>query len=344
MNTDIEDLRNLCHHLLTRQPGLRIRDAAYELGTSEAALLAAGCGGEVTRLEGDWKGLLRELPRLGRVMCVTRNDVCLHERHGNFEQIDFYGEIGVVLGSEIDLRLFMEHWHYGFAVIRTAGERAGRSFRFFDACGVAVFEVYLQEEGAADVYHELVDRFRADDQAGPVVIAPAELEGERHDVDIAAFREEWLALEDTAYFADLLKEFGLRREQALRLAPEGYTRRVEVGAIQTLLEAVAARQLRIMIFIRSPGCLQIHAGIIRAIRILQDQWLDIAEPDFHCHLCLPLVASAWVVRKPTLDGVITSLELFDADGNNIALFFAKRGQGQSEDRQWRRMLSEVPSP
>ncbi len=341
MNIATEDLKNLWTHLLVKHPGLLIRDAAYELGVTEVALLAAGCGGGVVRLEGDWKRLLREFPRLGRIMCLTRNDVGLHERYGRFEQVDFYGEIGVVLGADIDLRLFMEHWHYGFAVTKEIQNGTSRSFRFFDAYGVATLEVYLQAESSVEVYEELVDRYHAPGQETELLTPMPEVRDDRHDIDVAAFQKAWLQLEDTAYFADLLKEFGLRREQALRLAPEGYTRKVEVNAIQTVLEAVAARQLRIMIFMRSPGCLQIHAGVIKAIRIFQGQWLNVTEPDFNFHLRLPLVASAWVVGKPTLDGVITSLELFDADGNNVALFFAKRGEGQSEDWNWRRMLSEM---
>jgi putative hemin transport protein len=43
-----------------------------------------------------------------------------------------------------------------------------------------------------------------------------------------------------------------------------------------------------------------------------------------------LVASAWVVRKPTVDGIVTSLEVFDADGCEIALFFGERKPGTPE--------------
>jgi len=37
-----------------------------------------------------------------------------------------------------------------------------------------------------------------------------------------------------------------------------------------------------------------------------------------------------VVRKPTNDSVVTSLELFDADGETIAWMFGKRKPGTQE--------------
>jgi hypothetical protein len=43
-------------------------------------------------------------------------------------------------------------------------------------------------------------------------------------------------------------------------------------------------------------------------------WLNVLDPGFNLHLREDLIASAWIVRKPTADGVVSSLELFDAGG------------------------------
>lgn len=45
------------------------------------------------------------------------------------------------------------------------------------------------------------------------------------------------------------------------------------------------------------------------------------------------------VKKPTADGVVTSIELFDAQGEFIAYFFGKRKPGIPETTGWR-MLAE----
>jgi|GEM_PF-4310206 putative hemin transport protein len=40
----------------------------------------------------------------------------------------------------------------------------------------------------------------------------------------------------------------------------------------------------------------------------------------------------------TKDGPVSSLELFDAAGKNLALFFGKRKPGQTEDTIWQEMM------
>jgi hypothetical protein len=57
--------------------------------------------------------------------------------------------------------------------------------------------------------------------------------------------------------------------------------------------------------------------------------------------CEPQIARAWVVRKQTVDGIVTSLELYNDAGESVALFFSKRKPGEAESEQWRALLSQV---
>ncbi len=47
------------------------------------------------------------------------------------------------------------------------------------------------------------------------------------------------------------------------------------------------------------------------------------------------IATSWVVAKPTKAGTVRSLELFDQDGETIALVFRKRDDRElAEDENW----------
>jgi putative hemin transport protein len=46
----------------------------------------------------------------------------------------------------------------------------------------------------------------------------------------------------------------------------------------------------------------------------------------------------WLVRKPSQDGVITSMELLDNQGEMIALVFGERYLGESELAAWRHLV------
>jgi len=340
-----DQLKDRWTALLTEKPKLRIRDAAAELGVSEAELLATGVGANVSRLEGDWTQLIKELPTLGRVMCLTRNEHAVHERYGEFRQTDFFHGMGQVVGPDIDLRLFMNHWHHGFAVTDVTPDGDRQSFQFFDASGGAVHKVYLQRESNYGGYGVILNRFRSANQEPGLSIQPApapRAELPDAEIDVTGFQSAWRELKDTHAFFLLMQQFRVAREQALRLAPEGYAWKVEVSATRQMLETAAASGTPIMVFIGNRGCLQIHTGPVQNIKMFGTEWLNVLDDEFNMHLRDTAVASAWVVRKPTKDGDVTSLELFDAQGNNLVIFFGKRKPGEAEDEAWRKIVADLP--
>lgn len=96
-----------------------------------------------------------------------------------------------------------------------------------------------------------------------------------------------------------------------------------------------------MVFIGNRGCLQIHTGPVKNIKMFGSEWLNVLDDEFNMHLRDSRVASTWVVRKPTVDGIVTSLEVFDVESNNIAIFFGKRKPGEPEDPAWRGLIETL---
>jgi len=339
-----ETLKERWDALLKEQPKLRIRDAATQLGVSEAELLATGCGQNVTRLAGDWSALLKDLPTLGRVMCLTRNEHAVHERYGEFLKLDFFHGMGQVVGPDIDLRLFMNHWVNGFAVTDHTPDGDRQSFQFFDASGEAVHKVYLQKESNYGGYGVILNKYRSEDQGTAQAVQPAPAprpELPDAEIDVAGFQQAWLEMKDTHAFFIIMGKFRVGREQALRLAPAGYARKVDVSATKQMLEAASASDTPIMVFIGNRGCLQIHTGPVKNIKMFGAEWLNVLDDEFNMHLRDTAVASAWVVKKPTAEGDVTSLELFDAQGNNLVIFFGKRKPGEFENEAWRKIVADL---
>ncbi|MBN8823107.1 MULTISPECIES: ChuX/HutX family heme-like substrate-binding protein [unclassified Spirosoma] len=320
-------------------PKTRIRDAANQLGVSEAELVATQVGDTVQRLEGDFRELLKDVPTLGYVMALTRNDTIVHERKGVYEKISFKDQTGLVLGPDIDLRLFMSHWHFGFAV----NENDRKSLQFFDQDGMAVHKIYMTDKSDSAAYEALVQKYLATDQTAPVVTVPypeKTNDVNNADIDIQAFQADWLAMQDTHEFFSLLRKHKLEREQGLKLAPEGHAKQISVDQLKKLFETAAQRELPIMIFASSPGCIQIHTGPVKKL-VSMGPWYNVLDPEFNMHLREDQINSIWVTRKPTKDGIVTGLDLFDKDGNTIALIFGKRKPGVPEMREWQNAVNEA---
>jgi len=328
--------------LRAQNPGIRARDAAAALGASEAELVAAGCGDTAERLAGPWPALIAALPTLGRVMALTRNEYAVHEKTGRYDNISFSGTRGLVLDPDIDLRLFIDHWHHGFAV--TEETRSGRrqSLQFFDADGTAVHKVYVTADSDADAYAALVGKHRSDDQSAALTVRPkAPASRKAAATDPAILRSRWDALQDTHDFYPMLRELDLDRIDAFKLVEGRYTERAATGSFRAALELAAAEQVPVMVFVGSPGVIQIHTGPVRTLKEV-GPWFNVLDEGFNLHLRQDGIADAWIVRKPTRDGVVTSLEVFDADDNQIAWLFGQRKPGQPERSDWRSVVERLP--
>jgi putative hemin transport protein len=336
------DLAARWSRLRGEKPALRIRDAAATLGVSEAELVVLGVGQTATALAADWRALLADMPSVGRVMCLTRNEHCVHERHGRFEDVRVSGPHGLVLGPDIDLRLFLGSWRHGFAVREPfkQGERA--SLQFFDASGEAVHKIYATDETDRQAFDALIARYRAEPPATLAIAPRAPDAADRPDaeIEIEGLRIAWQAMQDTHEFFGMLAKFKVGRMQALRLAGEEFARELPPRALRSALEAAGADGTPIMIFVGSKGCIQIHTGPVKRL-VETHGWFNVLDPAFNLHLREAGVARLFSVRKPTEDGIVTSIEAFDSSNRNILLMFGARNPGKPELEEWRALVARI---
>lgn len=340
MTTAIENLKTRYEQIKSENPRTRIREIADMLNTSEAQLVGMNTGTTVTRLGGDFQELLKEIQTIGYVMALTRNDDAVHERKGVYNHVSFDSHVGLVLDPDIDLRLFMMHWQFGFAV--QEGER--KSLQFFDKSGTAVHKIYMVE-GKSDLqaFEALVTKYKAADQSPELhteayPAEPAELPDS--EIDREAFQQAWKDIKDTHEFFGITRKYKLTRTQALRLAPEGFVEQVDNEAARRVLNEAAAREVPIMVFVANRGCVQIHTGTVSKL-LATGPWYNVLDPEFNLHLKEASIASSYIVKKPSADGIVTALEVFNKDGELIVQFFGKRKPGIPELESWRDLVQSV---
>lgn len=329
------DLASRYEALKNEQPRLRAREAAAHLDVSEAELLAIGLGSGTVRLAAPFGPLLQALSELGELMALTRNEAAVIEKEGVYEPVEVGPHASLVLGKQIDLRLFLSQWALGFATVVDTPRGARRGLQFFDATGEAVHKVYLPLGADAATFDGFVARFaHADQRPEAVVVTPPRAPSVPGQPEAAGLLAGWRALRDTHDFFGLLRKHGATRQQALHLAQGEFTWAAPTSAATTLLERAAQSGLPIMVFVGNHGCIEIHTGPVHKVKAMGD-WINVLDEGFNLHLRTDLIAEAWVVRKPTVDGDVTSLELLDAQGDVIVQFFGERKPGRKEDLHWR---------
>jgi putative hemin transport protein len=323
-----------------QNPKTRIRDAANQLKVSEGELVAACTGDAVKHLRNEFPALIQRMPELGKVMVLTRNEHCVIERKGLFEIVNTENKhVGTVLGKDIDLRMFFSRWKFGFAVNDDEATGFKRSFQIFDAQGNAILKIYPVDATDNAAWDKLEKDFIAD--ASEMIVSPAPAPAVyATEVDAAAFLQGWSELQDTHDFFPLLMKYKISRVHALELATGKFARRVENNCVKTILEDAAQTGLEIMVFVGNPGNIEIHTGPVNKILEIPS-WINVMDPDFNLHLKTDAIAQCWVVEKPSVDGVVTSVEVFDAAGEMIVQFFGKRKPGSPELEAWRVLTAKL---
>lgn len=327
---------------------LRRREQASALGLSEAALIDAQLGCLRLRLKDNFPPLIEQLHRLGYIMTLTRNEAAVHERKGHYPFAHIRRPVGLVIAEDrkIDLRLLFNHWHQGFAVSERLPSGIRYSLQFFDHRGVAVQKIFLQPNSDFDAFFDLIRTFRAEDQSTALQFEPRSKPGtprpDQH-VDIKALTRDWSALTDVHHFFGLLKEHDVTRQQAFRLVGPPWAQQFAPARLQALLQQAADQSLPLMCFVGNRGNIQIHSGVIHTIKTV-GPWLNILDPEFNLHLDMTHIRTAWLIRKPSRDGVITSLELYTEQGDTAVQFFGVREEGNPENPHWRTLAESVLQP
>lgn len=336
--------------LEAREQGKRARDIAQQAGVSEAQLVASAIGAPANelgpapiksvRLDLKPVEFLPKLTAVGPVKTITRNESAVLEIEGAYDNVEFFEAhgMGQALGT-IDLRIFLRQWKKAFWVEEQTKRGPRRSLQFFDGSGTAIHKIYATSKTDTAAFDALAEAHFAGEQGSSETIEPAaEKPAEKPDaeIDVAGFRTAWSAMKDTHAFFGLMNRFGVTRTQALRLAGSEYAVPLPQDCLGTLLSAAAAAELPIMIFVGNPGLIQIHTGPVRKI-VTMDDWWNVLDPDTNLHVKRDLVHSAWIVRKPTADGIVTSVELYDDKGDTVLYAFGKRKPGQAEQPAWREL-------
>ncbi|TPL90871.1 hemin-degrading factor [Mesorhizobium sp. B2-3-13] len=332
----------------TENPKTRERDLAAQLGISEAELVAAHCGDGAVRIEPRVNDLLTGLEAVGEVMALTRNESAVHEKIGVYDKAVTGNHNAMVLGENIDLRIFPKVWAHGFAVEKRDGDDIRRSLQFFDAAGEAVHKVHLRPASSLYAYQKLVASLESSNQEPTTAVSRPvlDVESEAGTASLDDLRDRWSQLTDVHQFFGMLKTLKLSRRQAVRMIGQDYAWLLDNDAVRAMFHHAAEGEMPIMCFVGNRGCIQIHSGPVKSIKTM-GPWINVLDETFHLHLRIDHIHEVWAVRKPTKDGHVTSLEVYAANGDMIIQFFGKRHEGEGERDDWRFLaehLPRIPSP
>ncbi|GEN23567.1 hemin-degrading factor [Halomonas cupida] len=312
---------------------------AERLGVSEGALQAARLGEDVTTLPYAPHTLASMFHKLGPVKALTRSRLAVLEQTGIYPRVSGGGHAGLLLDpGGLDLRLLYRHWHWACMIRDELPQGVRFSVQIFDRHGRAVHKAFCQSPAHHAWWQSIAEEGSED---APCFVGLGEPASDKSvSVPIAGLAEEWAKMTDVHQFFGLLSRHQLQRRDANALMEGRFTRALTGGCVEQLLHAAADANQGVMIFVASPGCVQIRSGVIPQPERKRG-WLNLFAADATLHLDDTAIAEVWEVFKPNRDGGVTSLEAFDASGELVVQLYGERREGQPEAPGWRRLLQSL---
>jgi putative hemin transport protein len=307
-----------------------------------AQRMAAGIPHRVVRLKGPFSALLGRIGKLGVVTVLTGNDSVIQEHTGIYDDTACRCAGDLCSGeSAHPPRPFHQQWKYGFAVDgREDDGHVGRLLQFFDADGNGVHKILLHDSGSADAFHAIVSDFTAAEQSPVLDILHTALSaatGKILRVDVDALRTDWACADQTAVGFMGQTEFDSGRLHKLRLVGKAFAHQVGKDSVRIVLQKMADLGCSVVTLTGNAGVMQAYQGQPEQIRS-GDAWLDILNRDYRLRLREDHIDTVWVAKKPTADGIMTSLELFNRRGVGFARFFSEPEPGKPEPHEWREAI------
>ena len=339
MQIDPITLREQWTSLRQAEPKLRIRDAAERLKVSELELLLTGLENTCYLLKPDIKAILSQLPKLGEVMALTRNGGVVHEVTAEFgEHKERHGTFMFFRPGQ-DTRYFTTQWKYAVAV--SEGEQ--NSLQFFNGKGNAIHKIFIKPQSNLEAYNTIVGDFKAEEQVLPSIEIEETTENQDlPSLDAEAIRESWSNIKDVHQGNIIIRKNGNQRREIYRLLGSEYTRLLDSKSVELLLTQLSERKMPLMLFAMNQAAVQSFSGKVEKL-VTMGPWFNVLDKRFNLHMKSADIGEVWLVGKPSNDGWVSSLDIFDKKGNEVMVITDQRGSGQSESPLWTELLKTLPS-
>lgn len=339
------------HQQVKQQSNLQsIAEAANHLNVTEAELIyACANADDAKRLNVDTTLLLPELANLGEIKAITANKYATHIHICEFKNVRLNNHTGIVLNpKELDLRIFLDHWAISFALTETSSDNLQHSIQFFDNHGNAVHKIYATEKTNMAVWYKLINQYQM--TSNPALnLRPVSIHPQPPQINETVKKQletDWRNMKNIHQFFQLLQKYNVKRQQIFTAVSDELAYQVDNHSLYKILHTAFNQQNEIMIFVGNLGCIQIFTGCIQKLAAYHDkqsalQKINVLNPKFSLNVIETGIANSWVTRKPTKDGIVTSLEIFDHQGNQIIQLFGKRREGEAEQLDWQKQISTL---
>lgn len=158
-------------------------------------------------------------------------------------------------------------------------------------------------------------------------------------LNISDFRKQWCTLKSPEDYQHLLTRFKLSAVQGLRMIGDTWAMQISVDAFRSRIQILYELQLPCVIQTDAVEICPTYSSSIKQFE-WNDPWLAIAHNGFSLRIHKSQIDSIWLVNKPGLEGIATSLEVYSP--KEEAIFNCRNSNEAHERAIWQDIITTLP--
>lgn len=336
-----QSLKEKYFYLRETYPHYTMREVTRQLNITEATALMLELNTNAVLLEADIPALLKNLPSLKLVTTQTHSEHVMVERTGIYQNYSSNGQLVKFNDEDIDLNVSHQLWQTVFAYNDIFNNE--KSLQFFNAEGDLLYKITLTDESDFNVYETIVRNFRLPKQE-PFVIHSKKPRS-RNEVPDESFNQQlfcdsWHTMQNADEFSGILRKFGIRRSQAMLLAPDNCAAKMSLCNFKKLMTHCMNNEIPVKLQAGNKSCIHTQTGVIKN---LIDTGSCYQVADTKCKLFVQenAIGSIWHIVQPTAEGPAHLLELYDHGGELMLQVTGKHEAGKEHGEEWKNTLQKM---
>ncbi len=336
--------KNLCD----KYDELSATDIKKALGLSELEIVDQQLGLRSILLKADFLPLINSLSSLGYTLTSLYNNAVVQECKGFYMATVYENTISILVSNakEVEVSVLLNNWHSVYAVRELSESGYRYSLQIFGEDGRVIQKIFMQPQSNFYAYQTIIANHEYYAlEATPKLKRPASDsysdENDRGmDIDVRALILDWRKKQSINHAELLVKKYGVSYQQMYRCIGDVYAEEFSAKKLQTIMEQVTQRNILVTFRTSNKGALQDYTGMLSNVYAKGDHLYCIAA-DFSLRILETAIANAWLVRKATAGGIVTSLEFYGSCGSQLLKIHGEYDAKYGEGIYWKRLAEGV---
>lgn len=288
------------------------------------------------KLNNNFVGIFKKLSMLGNLSTTLFTGTLTHTVQGKFADMHNRSNTLMHFHPNIDTRLFTAKWRFVYA---TEQDKI-ICLNFFSRYGDLVYRVCSTTVEQYPLFKDFISEFTDKDNSTVNITESFTKLKYTKLIDKQVLTQKWSEMTNVHQASKIFKYHGNDPTAVYTALGENYARKISTEKLIQFFNLIVENKLKIMMFSRNYAAVQCYVGDIPKLAVLGYE-INISITDFDFMMDTNKLGDIWLVTKPTENGFVNSISIFDKEDNEVLILTDKRTRGDAENADWLEVIQKI---